>query len=182
MCNSHRQFIPHSARMQAVLNSYLKGAKINDQTLVLCSDDSTAAFQKCKKDLEEATILYHPAADGLLAIVVDASDTAVGSCMLTVPTCKCISVYKKRDRKILDIKLLIRARAHRSCGTPTSIRRFSLLPHLCGSVLQMARSVSTGRDFHRGRDQGLLHRLNLQIQSTPQINYRLRKAVRIISI
>ncbi|GFS93460.1 transposon Ty3-I Gag-Pol polyprotein [Nephila pilipes] len=40
--------------------------------------DSTAAFEKFIKDLKEATVLYHPAADGLLAIVVDASDTTVG--------------------------------------------------------------------------------------------------------
>ncbi|GFT08040.1 retrovirus-related Pol polyprotein from transposon 412 [Nephila pilipes] len=126
------------------------------------SKDSTAAFEKCKKDLAEAPVLYHPGADALLAIVVDASDTTIGAALyqqgsyiLTVSTCECISVCKKRDRKIRTTKLSIRARTHRSCGTPTSIRESSLLPHLCGSVLQMARSISTGRDFSRGRGQGL---------------------------
>ncbi|GFT05435.1 hypothetical protein NPIL_174741 [Nephila pilipes] len=106
----------------------------------------------------------------------------MGSYMLTVPTYKSISTYKKRDRKIRTTKLSIRACKHRSCGTPTSIRRFSLLPHLSGSVLQMARSISIGKDFSRGRGQGLLHWLDRKIRSTPQINYRPRNIVRIISI
>ncbi|GFT44608.1 transposon Ty3-I Gag-Pol polyprotein, partial [Nephila pilipes] len=70
------RFIPHAAKTQAVLNSYLKGPKKNDRTPILWSEDSAAAFEKCKKDLVEATVLYHPSADASLAIVVDASDTA----------------------------------------------------------------------------------------------------------
>ncbi|GFS81592.1 retrovirus-related Pol polyprotein from transposon 412, partial [Nephila pilipes] len=73
--NFYRRFIPHAAKTQAVLNSYLKGAKKNDRTPILWSEDSAAAFEKCKKDLAEATVLYHPSADASLAIVVDASDT-----------------------------------------------------------------------------------------------------------
>ncbi|GFU48286.1 retrovirus-related Pol polyprotein from transposon 412 [Nephila pilipes] len=53
---------------------------------------------------------------------------------------------------------------HRFCGTPISIRGYLLLPHLCESVLQMARSISTGRDFRRGHSQGLLHWLDCNIQ------------------
>ncbi|GFS70976.1 transposon Ty3-I Gag-Pol polyprotein [Nephila pilipes] len=53
-----------------------EGAKKNDRTPISWSDDSAAAFEKCKKDLAEATVLYHPSADASLAIVVDASDTA----------------------------------------------------------------------------------------------------------
>ncbi|GFT92055.1 hypothetical protein NPIL_676931 [Nephila pilipes] len=58
-----------------------KGAKKNDRTPILWSEDSAAAFEKCKKDLAEATVLYHPSADASLAIVVDASDTAVGAAL-----------------------------------------------------------------------------------------------------
>ncbi|GFT56492.1 pro-Pol polyprotein [Nephila pilipes] len=42
-------------------------------------------------------------------------------------------------------------------GPPTSIRGFSLLPHLCGSVHQMARSISIGKEFSKVRGQGLVH-------------------------
>ncbi|GFT68746.1 retrovirus-related Pol polyprotein from transposon 297 [Nephila pilipes] len=53
-CSSYRRFIPHVAGTQAVLNSYLKGAKRNNRTPILWSEDSTAVFEKCKKDLEES--------------------------------------------------------------------------------------------------------------------------------
>ncbi|GFT83505.1 retrovirus-related Pol polyprotein from transposon 17.6, partial [Nephila pilipes] len=81
ICNFYRRFIPHAARTQAVLNSYLKGVKKNDRTLILWTEESAAAFEKCKKDLTEATVLYHPSADASFAIVVDASDTAVGAAL-----------------------------------------------------------------------------------------------------
>ncbi|GFT43004.1 hypothetical protein NPIL_636731 [Nephila pilipes] len=44
-----------------------------------------------------------------------------------MPTCKSISIYKKRDWKILDTKLHIQARTHQTCGIPLSIRGVSLL-------------------------------------------------------
>ncbi|GFU15025.1 hypothetical protein NPIL_94821 [Nephila pilipes] len=75
-----------------------------------------------------------------------------------MPTCKSISTYKKRDKKIRDTKLTIRASTHQSCRTPTSIKGFLLLSHLCGSVLKIARSISTGRDFSRGPIEILRHR------------------------
>ncbi|GFR21371.1 retrovirus-related Pol polyprotein from transposon 297 [Trichonephila clavata] len=78
ICNFYRHFIPHAARTQAVLNNYLKGAKKNDRAPILWA---AAAFEKCKKDLAEATVLYQPSADASLAIVVDASDTAVGAAL-----------------------------------------------------------------------------------------------------
>ncbi|GFQ69389.1 enzymatic polyprotein [Trichonephila clavata] len=81
ICNLYRHFIPHAARTQAVLNSYLKGTKKNDRTPILWSEESAAAFEKCKKDLAEAAVLYHPSADASLAIGVDASDTAVGAAL-----------------------------------------------------------------------------------------------------
>ncbi|GFQ87529.1 retrovirus-related Pol polyprotein from transposon 297 [Trichonephila clavata] len=72
---------PRCERTQAVLNNYLKGAKKNDRTPILWAEESAAAFEKCKKDLAQATVLYHPSADASLAIVVDASDTAVGAAL-----------------------------------------------------------------------------------------------------
>ncbi|GFQ98522.1 retrovirus-related Pol polyprotein from transposon opus [Trichonephila clavata] len=81
ICTFYRRFIPHAARTQAVLNNYLKGAKKNDRTPILWAEESAAAFEKCKNDLAEATVLYHPSADASLAIVVDASDTAVGAAL-----------------------------------------------------------------------------------------------------
>ncbi|GFU00155.1 retrovirus-related Pol polyprotein from transposon 297 [Nephila pilipes] len=71
--NFYRRFIPHTARTQAVLNSYKKGAKRNGRTPILWSEDSTATFGKGKRDLAEATTLYYTVADALLL------NTAVGA-------------------------------------------------------------------------------------------------------
>ncbi|GFT50772.1 retrovirus-related Pol polyprotein from transposon 297 [Nephila pilipes] len=79
--NFYKRFIPYAARTQVGLNSYLKGVKRNDRTPILWSEDSTAAFEKCRKDLAEATVSYHPAADALLAILIDSSNTTVGSAL-----------------------------------------------------------------------------------------------------
>ncbi|GFX89745.1 retrovirus-related Pol polyprotein from transposon 297 [Trichonephila clavipes] len=38
-------------------------------------------LRRAKKDLADATVLHHPSADASLAIVVDASDTAVGAAL-----------------------------------------------------------------------------------------------------
>ncbi|GFX38970.1 retrovirus-related Pol polyprotein from transposon opus [Trichonephila clavipes] len=58
-----------------------EGASSNDRTPILWSEESAAVFEKCKKDLADATVLHHPSADASLAIVVDASNTAVGAAL-----------------------------------------------------------------------------------------------------
>ncbi|GFX31039.1 retrovirus-related Pol polyprotein from transposon 297 [Trichonephila clavipes] len=79
--NFYRSFISHAARTQTVLNNYLKRTKKNDWTHILWSEESAAAFEKCKKDLADTTVLYHPSAGASLAIVVDALDTVVGAAL-----------------------------------------------------------------------------------------------------
>ncbi|GBN92670.1 Retrovirus-related Pol polyprotein from transposon 297 [Araneus ventricosus] len=74
-----RRFAPNAARTQAVLNAYLKGAKKNDKTPITWTEEAKNAFEKCKHDLAEATVLYH--VNATLAIVVDASDNAVGAAL-----------------------------------------------------------------------------------------------------
>ncbi|GFU48188.1 retrovirus-related Pol polyprotein from transposon 297, partial [Nephila pilipes] len=80
ICNFYRRFIPHAARTLAVLISNLMGAKRMTEH-ASCGQKTTAAFEKRKKDLAKAIDLYHHAADALLAIVVDTSDTAVGAAL-----------------------------------------------------------------------------------------------------
>ncbi|GFR28920.1 retrovirus-related Pol polyprotein from transposon 17.6 [Trichonephila clavata] len=70
-CNFLKNFIPNAARTQSMLNDYLKRAKKYDRTPNLYSEESAAAFEKCKKDLAYATVLYRPSSDASLAIVVD---------------------------------------------------------------------------------------------------------------
>ncbi|GFT24760.1 hypothetical protein NPIL_215021 [Nephila pilipes] len=81
-----RQFIPHAARTRAVLYSYLKRAKKMTEHQSYGQKIPMLHLRSTKKDLAEATVLYHPAAEALLTIVVDASDTAVGAILhLQVP-------------------------------------------------------------------------------------------------
>ncbi|GBL82872.1 Retrovirus-related Pol polyprotein from transposon 17.6 [Araneus ventricosus] len=81
LLNFYRRFVPNAARTQAVLNAYLKGAKRNDKTPITWTEEDRNAFEKCKHDLAEATVLYHPSANATLAIVVDASDNAIGAAL-----------------------------------------------------------------------------------------------------
>ncbi|GFQ84457.1 retrovirus-related Pol polyprotein from transposon 17.6 [Trichonephila clavata] len=66
ICNFYGCFLPHAARTQVVLNNYLKGVKMNDLTPILWSEEPAAAFEKSKKDLAKATVLYHPSTDASL--------------------------------------------------------------------------------------------------------------------
>ncbi|GBN95279.1 Retrovirus-related Pol polyprotein from transposon 17.6 [Araneus ventricosus] len=81
LINFYRRFVPNAARTQAVLNAYLKGAKKNDKTPITWTNEAKDAFEKCKHDLAEATVLYHPSVNATLSIVVDASDNAVGAAL-----------------------------------------------------------------------------------------------------
>ncbi|GBN21459.1 Transposon Tf2-6 polyprotein [Araneus ventricosus] len=81
LINFYRRFVPNAARTQAVLNAYLKGANKNDKTPITWTEEARNAFKKCKHYLAEATVLYHPSANATLAIVVDASDNAVGAAL-----------------------------------------------------------------------------------------------------
>ncbi|GBN20671.1 Retrovirus-related Pol polyprotein from transposon 297 [Araneus ventricosus] len=56
-------------------------AKKNDKTPITWTNEAKNAFEKCKHDLAEATVLYHPSVNATLAIVVDASDNAVGAAL-----------------------------------------------------------------------------------------------------
>ncbi|GBN90653.1 Retrovirus-related Pol polyprotein from transposon 17.6 [Araneus ventricosus] len=64
-----------------MLNAYLKGAKKNDKTPITWTNEAKNAFEKCKHDLAEASVLYHPSVNATLVIVVDASDNAVGAAL-----------------------------------------------------------------------------------------------------
>ncbi|GBN68031.1 Retrovirus-related Pol polyprotein from transposon 297 [Araneus ventricosus] len=73
------RFVPNAARMKAELNDYLKRSKKNDKTPITWTEEGRNAFEKCKHDLAEVTVLYHPPANATLDIIVDASDNAVGA-------------------------------------------------------------------------------------------------------
>lgn len=81
MINFYRRFIPHAVNHQMILQSLIVGNIKNDKTSIKWTSEAESAFEKCKEDLSNATLLAFPSKDSELSLVVDASDTSVG-CVL----------------------------------------------------------------------------------------------------
>lgn len=77
--NFYRRFIPHAVVSQTKLQKLIKGNKKNDNTILEWTNETIAAFDECKNELANATLLAHPASNAPLVLQVDASDTAVGA-------------------------------------------------------------------------------------------------------
>lgn len=78
MINFYRRFIPNAASDQAPLNALLIGSVKGSQP-VNFSEKEHRAFQTCKENLCKAAMLAHPDGDAQMALVTDASDTAIGA-------------------------------------------------------------------------------------------------------
>lgn len=81
MMNFYRKFLPHAISYQMQLQQLIDGNKKNDRTPIVWSTSTEAAFERCKNELANASLLAHPAAEADLAIYVDASDIAVGAAL-----------------------------------------------------------------------------------------------------
>jgi len=77
MLNFYRRFFPQAATFQAQLHDALSGPKGSHP--VTWDDTLVAAFNECKISLSQATLLAHPHPTAPLALVTDASTTAVGA-------------------------------------------------------------------------------------------------------
>lgn len=78
MLNFYRRFIPGAAKDQAPLNALLQGS-VKGAHPVHFNAEETEAFELCKKGLCQAALLAHPDCNAKLAVVTDASDTALGA-------------------------------------------------------------------------------------------------------
>lgn len=78
MVNFYRRFLPAIAQCQQPLNDLLKGPKVKGSHPVTWNSGAEAAFNDLKEQLAQATLLTHPQASAPLALVVDASDLAIG--------------------------------------------------------------------------------------------------------
>ncbi|GFR15959.1 transposon Ty3-I Gag-Pol polyprotein [Trichonephila clavata] len=110
---------------QASLHELLKNSKKNDKRPVPWTDLTTEAFEKCKADIANAATLNFHSPNQQLSIMVDASDSAIGSVLhtttsngqqplafysrkLTPSECK----YSKYDRELLAIYATIKHFRH----------------------------------------------------------------------
>ena len=79
MLNFYRRFLPHAASSQAPLHEVLSGPKVKGSHPVTWTDALVAAFNECKASLSRAALLAHPDPTAPLALVTDASTTAMGA-------------------------------------------------------------------------------------------------------
>jgi len=79
MLNFYRHFLPHAATIQAPLHDVLSGPKFKGSHPVTWNDALVAAFNECKASLSQAALLAHPHPTAALALVTDASTTAMGA-------------------------------------------------------------------------------------------------------
>ncbi|XP_045764373.1 uncharacterized protein LOC123869707 [Maniola jurtina] len=79
MINFYRRFVPNAAHLQAPLNALLAGPNTKGSQPVQMTPELLKAFEECKSSLSTATLLAHPDASTELAIVTDASDSAIGA-------------------------------------------------------------------------------------------------------
>uniref|UniRef100_A0A5S6QGU7 RNA-directed DNA polymerase n=1 Tax=Trichuris muris TaxID=70415 RepID=A0A5S6QGU7_TRIMR len=79
MLNFYRRFLRNTAATQASLHNYMKDSKKADKTPIVWTAETTTAFLKCKEDLANAALLAHPSSSLPLALMVDASDSAIGA-------------------------------------------------------------------------------------------------------
>lgn len=79
MINYYRENTPNAASIQTPLNAYLHNSKRKDKTEIIWTKEASEAFTKCKKAIQDATILAHPHHAVPLALMCDASNHCAGA-------------------------------------------------------------------------------------------------------
>jgi cleavage and polyadenylation specificity factor subunit 1 len=79
MLNFYRRFLPHAAATQAPLHDILSGPRIKGSHPITWTPELLQAFEECKAGLSRATLLAHPDPLAPLALVTDASTSAMGA-------------------------------------------------------------------------------------------------------
>ncbi|GFY60097.1 uncharacterized protein TNIN_268131 [Trichonephila inaurata madagascariensis] len=69
----------YAAHIQAPLHEFLKNSKRNDKREVEWNAEAINAFNQCKNQLANVTLLAHPSQDADLALMTDASDFGLGA-------------------------------------------------------------------------------------------------------
>ena len=79
MLNFYRRFLPHAASLQAPLHDILSGPRVKGSHPVSWTPALHTAFDECKASLSQAALLAHPDSTAPLALVTDASSSAMGA-------------------------------------------------------------------------------------------------------
>jgi cleavage and polyadenylation specificity factor subunit 1 len=78
MLNVYRRFLPHAAATQASLHAILSGPRVKGSYPISWMPELKQAFDACKASLSQSTLLAHPDPAVSLALVTDASNSAMG--------------------------------------------------------------------------------------------------------
>mgnify|MGYP004574948059 CR=1 FL=1 len=78
MLNFYRSFLKGAATTQGHLQKLIHGNKKNDKTPIIWNDEAIQAFETCKNQLADVTLLNFLAPNAPLVLSVDASNDAVG--------------------------------------------------------------------------------------------------------
>lgn len=81
LLNFYRKFIPHLAQKQVPLLGFIRGNRKRDNSKIQWSQSAEDAFSECKRALSGAAVLGFPSENSQLALVVDASSTALGAAL-----------------------------------------------------------------------------------------------------
>lgn len=77
--NFYRRFLPNAVNNQMILQQLIVGNRKNDKTAIIWNKEAEIAFQRCKDELVNATMLVHPVKNAPISLNVDASDKSVGA-------------------------------------------------------------------------------------------------------
>ncbi|CAK1598321.1 unnamed protein product [Parnassius mnemosyne] len=77
--NFYRRFIQDAAKLQAPLHALLSGPSVKSKSNINWTANLESAFSACKASIANAALLAHPDMSAPLAIVTDASNSAIGS-------------------------------------------------------------------------------------------------------
>jgi hypothetical protein len=77
MLNFYRRLIPHAAATQAPLHDVLSGPKVKGSHPITWTPELLKAFEDCKASLSCTTLQAHPDMSAPLALVTDASTSAM---------------------------------------------------------------------------------------------------------
>ena len=79
MLNFYRRFLPHAAATQAPLHALLAGPRTRGSHSIDWTPALSQAFEECKVSLSRVAMLSHPDGAAPIALVTDASTTAMGA-------------------------------------------------------------------------------------------------------
>lgn len=98
MINFYRPFLPHATKNQSVLQKLIVGNRKNDRSAIVWSPESLSAFESCKNELINATMLSYMSHNSKLTLTVDASEEAIGAVLHQVIDGKVqpLGFYSKR--------------------------------------------------------------------------------------